>query len=73
MRVTSGKLGIDIYKDEQGRAVVHRVPSWSPLSRFIFPGEVIVAVDGVPADCDGIFAAITTRQGSDRNLHLVRT
>ena len=72
MRVTSGKLGIDIYKDEQGRAVLHRVPSWSPLSRFIFPGEVIVAVDGVPADCDGIFAAITTRQGSDRNLHLRR-
>ena len=69
-----GKVGITLVEDENGRATVSSVSDSSPLSGWIFPSDVLAAVDGVSVeglrlrDVVGLLAAGGARH---RNLHLV--
>ena len=70
VKVSPGRLGIDLCELDDGRVAVWRVHSWSPLSGFISRGNILVAIDGVRVGRHQLAAVkglLTTR---DTCMHL---
>ena len=69
-----GRVGITLVEGEDGRATVSAVSDSSPLSGWIFPSDVLAAVDGVSVDglrLRDVVGMLAAGGGRHRNLHLV--
>lgn len=68
-----GKIGIT-FVEYQGHTVVSNVSEQSPLAGWVFPSDVLVAIDDVPVRglrTRDIVKLLTDRVGQQRNLRMV--
>jgi len=68
-----GKIGIT-FVEYRGHAMVSNVSEDSPLAGWVFPSDVLIAIDDIPVNglrTRDIVKLLTSRVGKQRNLRIV--